>query len=119
MGYLPCRTCGGRGLKADNSGECDGCDGYGILISDNEFRLLPGGGGMDTAVETKVVVEKKPFEYYPPRHLLVRDETLLGWREDLEKKEAELLAEIHKLRGGIIQIDAELERRRASRKARS
>ena len=116
MGYLQCVCCAGRGLLADNSGPCGECDGYGILIREEKFRLLPGGGGMETAVEAKV--EKKPFEYYPPRHLLVRDETLLGWKKDLEKKESELLAEIDKLRGGMAQIDAELERR-TSKKARS
>lgn len=113
MGYFPCRTCDGRGLVRDNSGPCDACDGYGILVNDESFRLLPGGGGMDTAVETKA--EVKPFEYYPSRHLQVRDETLIGWRKDLEKKEAELLEEIRKLKGGMAQIDSELERRRSKK----
>ena len=113
MGYLQCRSCGGRGLVEDNSGPCGDCDGYGILIREENFRLLPGGGGVDTAVETKA--EVKTFEYYPPRHLQVRDETLVGWRKDLEKKEAELLEEIRKLKGGMAQIDAELERRRSKK----
>ncbi len=116
MGYLQCRGCAGRGLLADNSGPCADCDGYGILIREENFRLLPGGGSMDTAVETKA--ETKPFEYYPPRQLQVRDETLILWRKGLEEEEARLLQKIREIQGGMAQIDAELAQRR-TRKARS
>ena len=109
MSKIACKDCGGRGLRRDNSGECDACDGFGILIVD-EFRLVPGGGEVqDTAVKTETV---KPIEYWPERQVRsVTVGTLTVWRRDLEKMEAAALAEIAKIRGGMAQLDEELARR--------
>lgn len=115
MSKLQCSECGGRGLRKDNAGECGACDGFGILIVD-EFRLVPGGGEVaEAAVKAEPV---KSIEYWPERQVKsVTVGTLNVWRRDLEKLEAELLAEVRKVRGGMAQLDEELARRNNARRA--
>jgi hypothetical protein len=108
MSKIACRECGGRGLRTDNSGDCSACDGYGILIVD-EFRLVPGGGVVETAVKAEAA---KPIEYWPERQVrMVTVGTLNVWKRDLEKLEQQLLAQIEKVRGGMAQLDEEISRR--------
>lgn len=54
----------------------------------------------------------KAVEYWPERLVLsVREETLKGWREQLEQKVAAARVELAKLEGGIVQMDQEFARR--------
>jgi hypothetical protein len=114
MSKVQCKECGGRGIRRDNTGECGGCDGFGILIVE-EFRLVPGGGEVEeTSVKAEAV---KPMEYWPERQVKsVTVGTLNVWRRDLEKREAELVAELGKVRGGMAQLDEELARRNKARR---
>lgn len=61
---------------------------------------------------------KKRPPYYPERYMNCSEGTLLEWKTKLEKEIQTLEAQIEERRGGLDQIDEELEKRVAARKAR-
>lgn len=63
-------------------------------------------------------VAKKREPYYPDRYMNCSEETLLEWKQGLEGEIGKFETEIDRRRAGIDQIDGELARRAAARKAK-
>ena len=99
-----CADCNGRGLNRENK-PCPRCDGYGFMMR---------GKPMTQATEAP----KKRPAYYPERHMLCSEGTLLEWKSQLEGEIKKLETQIEERRGGLDQIDEELAKRAAARKVK-
>lgn len=100
-----CEACKGRGLDRENK-SCPRCDGYGFMMGERAMSQ-----------QVKEAPKKRP-PYYPERFMNCSEGTLLEWKGQLEKEIRKFEAQAEERRGGLDQIDEELEKRIAARKAK-
>lgn len=124
MGYKVCKDCDGRGLKPDNTGQCQPCNGNGILIQ--QLTLLKGGD-MATALRVRAAVKIlgeelstiESFEYRPAKMIQsVSEDSLELWQRGLLKEAEDIRIKLRQTLGGLVQIEQEVVRRKELKQKR-